>query len=155
LSGDQEAASNAVQRALALNPSCAVALYLAAQIHSFVGRSRTAVEYANRALRLSPFDLLAYEAYLAQGQAAIQDCQYDAAALHYAKAVQNNPGNGTNHLMYAIALALVGRVGEAGAAVKRGSELEPRFRAGWFYSFMTRELADRLVEGARLLALPV
>jgi hypothetical protein len=40
-------------------------------------------------------------------------------------------------------------------AVKRGSELEPRFRAGWFFSFMTRELADRLVEGARLLALPV
>ena len=155
LSGDSEAALNAVQRALAFNPSCATALYLAAQIHSFVGRSSAAVEYANQALRLSPFDLLAYEAYLAQGQAAIQDRRYDEAVSQYAKGVQNNPGNGTCHLGYAIALALAGRVSEAGPAVKRGLELEPRFRARWLYGFMTRELADRMVGGARLLALPV
>ena len=67
LSRDHEAALNAIDRALASNPSCATALYLAAQGTSFVGHSDKAAAYANRALRQSPFDLLVHEAYVALG----------------------------------------------------------------------------------------
>jgi tetratricopeptide (TPR) repeat protein len=84
---------NAIDRALASNPSCATALYLAAQLHSVVGHSDKAAAYANRALRQGPFDLLAYEAYLALGNAAITEARYEEAASFYSRAVQSNPNN--------------------------------------------------------------
>jgi hypothetical protein len=38
---------------------------------------------------------------------------------------------------------------------QRGLELEPGFQARWFYEFSTREIADKVAQGARLLGLPV
>jgi adenylate cyclase len=73
LSQDHEAGLNASERALALNPSCATALYLGAITNAFSGRPATATAQASRALRLSPFDLLVYLAHLAQGVAAVQE----------------------------------------------------------------------------------
>jgi TolB-like protein/class 3 adenylate cyclase/tetratricopeptide (TPR) repeat protein len=154
LGGDHEAALNAIDRALASNPSCATALYLAAQVHSFVGHSDKAIAYANRALRQSPYDFLAREAYVALGNAAIHDTRYEEAASFFAKAVQSSPTTGTYYLLQAMALAAAGRFEEAGSLVERGLELEPEFRVRWFRGFMTRELADKFVEAGRLLALP-
>ena len=73
LSKDYEAGLSASERALALNPSCATALYLGAATNAFSGRPAIAIAQAQRALRLSPFDLLVYLAYLAQGLAAVQE----------------------------------------------------------------------------------
>jgi TolB-like protein len=56
LSKDHKAALSAIERALALNPSSATALYWGALIHASNGNSAAATAYANRALRLSPFD---------------------------------------------------------------------------------------------------
>ena len=56
---------SAIERALSLNASCATALYFAAHVHAFDGNVDVARSYAHRALRLSPFDPLVYEAHLA------------------------------------------------------------------------------------------
>jgi adenylate cyclase len=154
LNGGHEVALNAIDRALASNPSCATALYLAAQVHSIVGHSDKAAAYANRALRQSPFDLLAYEAYLALGNAAITETRYEEAASFYSRAVQSNPNNGTNYLLHAMALALAGRLEEARPLVERGLEREPEFRVRWFRGFFAPELADKFAGAGRLLALP-
>ncbi len=58
LARDFEAASGAIARALSLNGSCATALYWGAHIHGCSGDPALAEDYANRALRLSPFDPL-------------------------------------------------------------------------------------------------
>jgi adenylate cyclase len=154
LSGGAETALNAVDRALASNPSCATALYLAAQVHSIAGYSDQATAYANRALRQSPFDLLVHEAYVALGNAAVHDARYDEAASSYARAVQSSPKTGTYYLMQAMALALAGRLEEARSLVEPGLCREPEFRVGWFRGFFTEQLANKFMEAGRLLALP-
>src|SRR5215213_1801569 len=90
LSQDHEAGVSAIERALALNPSCATALYLGAITNAFAGHPAAAMVQASRALRLSPFDLLVYLAYLAQGVAAVQDGGYEEAGSCMERMLQAN-----------------------------------------------------------------
>jgi adenylate cyclase len=155
LSKDHEAALGAVDRALALNASCAAAHYFGALIQAYAGQPAAAAANANRALRLSPFDPFAGVAYNALGAAAIQEARYDDAASYFAKAVQANPRMSTYYLLQALSLALAGRLEEARPSVRRLLELEPSFRSRIIFEFgFVRTLADKFAEGARLLGLP-
>ena len=155
LSKDHEAALSAVERALSLNASCATALYFGALIYAFAGNPAAATSNANRALRLSPFDPLAFMAHLALGAAAVQETRYDEAASHFAKAVQANPRFSTLYFFHAASLALAGRQEEAQPIVQRLLELEPGFRLRLLFEVgVAQAVADRLAEGGRMLGLP-
>ena len=155
LSKDHEAALGAVERALALNASCATAHYFGALIYAFAGHPAAAAANANRALRLSPFDPFASFAHNALGAAAIQEARYDEAAAHYAKAVQANPRFSTLFFFLAVALALAGRTAEARPVVRRLLELEPNFHSRLILEVgYAPTIAERFLHGARLLGLP-
>ena len=156
LSKDYKAALSAIERALSLNPSSATALYWGALIHASSGNSAAATAYANRALRLSPFDPVAFAAHGALGHVAFQEARYDEAASCYAKAVQANPRFSLYYFVQAIALALAGRVEEARPIVGQGLELNPGARISEVleYALPHPALADKFIEGARLLGLP-
>ena len=155
LSKDHATALSAVDRALSLNASCAMALYFGAYIHAISGKPATATTHANRALRLSPFDPFAFMAYSALGAAAVQEAHYDEAASHFAKAVQANPRFSTLYFFQVASLALAGRKEEARSIVQRLMELEPGFRLRLVFEVgMVRAVADRFAEGARILGLP-
>jgi adenylate cyclase len=155
LSKDHKAALGAIERALSLNPSSAAALYWGALIHAYSGNLATATAYANRALRLSPFDPVAFVAHAALGQVAMHEARYDDAASHYAKAVQAKPRFSTLYLGQALALALAGRVEEARPIVGQFLELAPGFHSSVIFELgVLGVLADKFVEAARLLGLP-
>jgi adenylate cyclase len=155
LGKNHEAASNAIRRALSLNPSSAAAHYMAAQIHCFSGDGAAATVHAHRALRLSPFDPMAYLAHAALGVVAMQEARYDDAAASYAKAAQTSSGYGPLYMGQAAALALAGRLQEARAIARRGLELDPGFRVRTFLEFgMPADIADKYANGGRLLGLP-
>ncbi|MBB3457193.1 TolB-like protein/class 3 adenylate cyclase/Tfp pilus assembly protein PilF [Rhizobium sp. BK313] len=155
LGKDQEAALNAAERALSLNSSCATALYFGSVIYAFAGQDAKATSNAERALRLSPFDPMAFAAHLALGTAAIQQKRYDEAVSHCARAAQANPRFSTLYFFQAASLALAGRQVEARPVVQRLLELEPGFRLHVFFELgMVRAVADRFAEGARILGLP-
>jgi tetratricopeptide (TPR) repeat protein len=155
LSDEQETAFAAIDRALSLNPSSATTLYLAAQAHGMAAHGATATSLANRALRLSPFDPLAFEAHLALGEVAVHESRYDDAALSFARIGQINANYSTGYFFQAVALALAGREEEAKAVVGRGLALEPTFQVRVFsLHFWGRRLGEKLAEGARLLGLP-
>ena len=158
LGHDFEAASGAIARALAVNGSSATALYYGAHIHAFSGDAALAEEYAVRALRLSPFDALAFEGFFAQASVRIRDRRFDEAAAHMARAVQANPRFSSLHVVHAAALALAGRIEDANAVAKLALELEPTFRVGpWKHivpKFMLPELWRPLLDGMRLAGLP-
>ena len=155
LSREHEAALGAIDRALSLNASCATALYLGAQANALAGHPAKAISFANRALRLSPFDPLAFQAHMALGEAALLEARYDDAASCFARAAQANTNFSTAYFCQAIALALAGRVEEAEPLVRRGLELEPGFRIRMFFELgLAPALAERLAEGSRLLGLP-
>ena len=154
-SGDHETALSAIDRALSINASSATALYLGAQAHGLSGRTATAISFANRALRLSPFDPLAFEAHMALGEAALRETRFLDAAQGFAKAAQSSPNFSSAYFFQAIALALAGREEEARPLIRRGLELEPGFRIRLIHEHgLAPGLVEKLVEGARLLGLP-
>ena len=108
LAQEHDVALSAIDRALALNPSCATALYLGAMVNGFANRSKVST-LAGRALRLSPFDPLALEAHQALAMVAVGLVNYDEAASCFARVSQINPRYSTGYFSHAIALALAGR----------------------------------------------
>ena len=86
LGHDFAAASGAVTRALSLNASCATAFYFEAHVNAFSGDPAIAEEYANRALRLSPFDTYVYFAYQAKALGCVSAERHEEAAVNFAKA---------------------------------------------------------------------
>jgi len=157
LSKDHKAALSAIERALSLNPSSATALYWGALIHASSGNSAAATADANRALRLSPFDPVAFAAHEALGHVAFQETRYDEAASHYAKAVQANTRFSLLYFVQAAAMALAGRVEEARPIVGQLLELEPGVRISEVLEYaplLPRALTDKFMEGARLVGLP-
>jgi adenylate cyclase len=155
LGADLDASLHAIERALAFNPSSAVAHYFGAQLYAWGGDSVAAAAYAQRALRLSPFDLEAYGAYLALGIAALHEGRYDEAAAWYAKSAQANPRFGTLTLGHAVMLALAGRMEEARQVCARGLELEPTFRIRVIREIgFAPAITDKIVHALRLLGLP-
>jgi TolB-like protein/class 3 adenylate cyclase len=157
LSEDQRTALSAIERALSLNPSSATALYWGSLINSFHnGNFAAATAYANRALRLSPFDQVAFCAHAALAHAAVHEGRYDDAASCFAKAVQNNPRFSFLYFLQAIVLVLAGRIGEARPIVEQGLKLEPgvRIREVLERAMHYRPLTEKYLQGARLLGLP-
>ena len=153
--GAQDAGLDAIDRALAINPSCALACFLGAQANALAGRIGPAVNLANRALRLSPFDPLAFEAHMALGEAALQDGRHGEAAESFARAGRSSTNFSTAYIFEGIALALAGRPEEGRVAAERGMMLEPGFRIRLFSVHgLGRDLAALLAKGARQLGLP-
>ena len=140
LGHDFDAAAGAIARAVSLNGSCATAFYLGAHIHAMKGDAAIAEDFAEKALRLSPFDPLSYFALHAMGTVRVRKGQFDDAAAYYLKATQANPRFSVLYALHASALARAGRLDEArlvasstpggGAELPVGS-LRSGFRSGF------------------------
>jgi adenylate cyclase len=152
LEKDLDAALDAIERALSLNASSAVALYIGAELYAFRGEPSNATAYAQRALRLSPFDPLAWAAHVAMATAAIHEGRYDDAAAFFARAARASPGHGHFLLSQAEALALGGRLEEARPIWGQGLKLEPNYRIRLIREIgLMPAIEDKLVKAARLL----
>ena len=148
-------ALNVIARALSLNPSCAIAHHQASHINAFAGNSAAATLHAERALRLSPFDLLTWSAFYSFGVVAVHEGRYDEAVSWFAKVVQANPGSAALFFMKACALALAGRIDEGTTAARHALQSSPGLRIRYFSEVgMAPSIAGKFAEGARLLGLP-
>jgi adenylate cyclase len=157
LGHDFGAASGAVARAVALNGSCATAFYFGAHIHAMGGDAATAEDFAERALRLSPFDQFSYFALLAIGTVRLRNGRFDDAASYYSKAVQANPRFSVLYALHTSALAQAGRVDEARLVVSRLLALDPNFRVQPFkagFSHFHPDLIESVSAGLRKAGLP-
>jgi TolB-like protein len=156
LAHDWDAAFNAIERAVSVNASSSAAYYLGAFLYGINARSVTAASYAHQALRLSPFDPLAYHAYLALTFAAIQEERYDEAAAHGAKLAQISPNLGGHVICYAVALALAGRMEEARLVCARAREIEPAISISQARSITggATNLGEKWERAYRLLGVP-
>jgi tetratricopeptide (TPR) repeat protein len=157
LGHDFPTASSAIARALQLNSSCAIAYFFGAHVYAFCGDTATCRDYAQRGLRLSPFDQLAWIGHQALGLADLRERNYDEAVGHFAKAMQLNPRFSYLSIVQTTALALAGRHDEAKAMAKRILDLQPGFQSGPFLAFAAftkPELVEALTTGLRTAGLP-
>jgi adenylate cyclase len=127
---DREAALQALEAALALSPSCALAHVLGSVVMAFAGDAERAIEWGERALRLSPFDPMVYAPLFSIALGRLQLGKYEAAAEAARKIVRANPYWSLAHVVLAATQARHGRLDVAKAAAKRALELQPGFTIG-------------------------
>ena len=153
---DYEAAMNAIDHALALNGSSALALGLGSTILAHDGRIEQAIEYGERALRLSPHDPTAYLQFTALGIAHLAAGRFEQSAAACNKASQSNPRFSFPVVLQAAALCRLGRAHEAKAVARRVLELEPRFSIAQFVKSHTGrpEIWNPVGDALRQVGLP-
>jgi tetratricopeptide (TPR) repeat protein len=125
---DHDAAFVAFEAALALSPSSALTYYCGSAILGWSGEAERAIEWAERAIRLSPFDPWRFAAYHALTLGHFHRGRYQEAADSAHKAIQANPGHSISQMLLAAALVKLRRIEEAKAAAARVLELQPSFR---------------------------
>ncbi len=135
---DFAAASGTIERALRQNSAYAPALYMGAMFHAVSGEQAIAEDYATRALRLSPFDPLAFNAHLALGAVAVRRRSYEQAAEHFGRCAQANPRFSPAFVNRTYSLALAGRREQAEEAAATVLKLEPNFSVRRLFSAYAR-----------------
>ncbi|MGA8653142.1 MAG: tetratricopeptide repeat protein [Xanthobacteraceae bacterium] len=123
------------EQALALDRNLAAAHGLIGGAKYFSGRGAETEAHTREALRLSPRDTSTYLWLGWVGNAKTQLGADEEAVARYRRSLNANRNFAGGHFFLASALALIGQLGEARAAVQAGLVLDPtltirRFRAG-------------------------
>jgi adenylate cyclase len=129
---DRIAALDLFDRALALSNSNALSLSCSALALSWMGRTEVAIERAQRALRLTPFDPLNYLAHNALAISYFQRGQYADARDAARRSIQSNPQFGMSHAFLAAALVRLECNEEAKAEAQQAVTNDPNFSISRF-----------------------
>jgi TolB-like protein len=154
---DRATATEAFERALALSPCSAFALFLGCIVMAWGGDADRAIDWADRALRVSPIDRLAFMPHHATAIAHFSRGRYEAAANAARQAVQANPGFSVPRCMLAAALIKLGRTADAKAAAREALQLQPSFTASGFRDAvgMAPSVADSFMDAWGQAGLPL
>lgn len=153
---DRPAALEAFEHARALSPSSAFTLFLGCTVQAYAGNAERAMEWAERALRVSPIDKMTFLPHDALAMGHFLCGQYDEAAHAARRAVQSNPEFSVPHSLLAAALAELGQVEAAKAAAMQVMVLQPSFSAREFCAAVgiAPALANPLTKAWRRAGLP-
>jgi TolB-like protein len=154
LSGDFDAATEILDRAVALNPNSAVAWNYRGMACQFMGQAEEALRSFERGMRLNPLDPMLYGTFAVMGFAFISLRRFDEAVAAAKKSLRKNQAFTTAYRCLAAALAHLGRDAEASEAVLRILELEPDFRVSEWAARTRQWRAGLLVDGLRKAGLP-
>src|SRR6516225_6227040 len=153
---DRRAAIEAFEAALALSPSCSIALIFGSTAMGWANEAERALEWGERAVRLSPFDRLIYAAHIGLAVGHFAQDRFEEAVSAARRAIQSNPGFSVAHWVLAASLAGLGRIPEAKIAAAKVLALSPNFTtAGTFAGIgVATTLAARFTEACRAAGLP-
>jgi adenylate cyclase len=153
---DYTTALDALDRALALSPSSALAFGFSSIVRAWMGDSATAITHAKIGIRLSPYDPLIYLPYVGLAYAHFFAGDWAEAASAASKASQANPRFSVPCYLLTAALIRLGRVGDAKASSRRVLELQPGFTVGTLVSsdITTPERMASLADALHQAGLP-
>ena len=122
---DYETTTAAFDRSFALSSSSALALGFSSIVRAWRGDDAMAVDQAERAIRLSPFDPLLYVPYIGLAYAHFAAGRFEEAATAASRASQSNPKFSMPYVLHAAALANLDRREEARVVADRLRQVEP------------------------------
>ena len=157
LNNDLATAIPWLDRAIALNPNSAAAYGRGAIVRNMAGAYALADEHVERAIRLSPFDPYMFAFTKARGDSHFFRRQLPDAIEWLRKSAQLNGYHSPTFLTLGSALAHVGQIEDARAAIRHLLELRPMSSTTWqrqHRHFQKRDDFEYLLEGARLAGLP-
>jgi adenylate cyclase len=145
-----------LDRALEMNGNSALAFGFSALVCTFSERFERAIEHAQKALRLSPFDPLNYHPYLALAFVYLFTDRFEEAVTCSTLGVQANPGFSLGHALLVASHANLDRLDAARAAAQRLIEIAPDFTVTGFLrmNLVRPSLMNALAEALRKAALP-
>jgi adenylate cyclase len=129
---DYDHAIELYDRALAANPSAAIAWLRSSATFSYIGETREARRRVDIGLRLSPYDAHVFFSYGLAGLARYADGDFAAAASWGRRAMALNPRFVGNLRFLAASQAASGQVDEAREVGETLLRLNPKFRARAF-----------------------
>jgi TolB-like protein/Tfp pilus assembly protein PilF len=150
------------EQALALDRNLARAHALIGLAKCFLGRGAETEPRINEAFRLSPRDILAPRWMVWVGVAKVQLGADAEAVVWFRRGIDANRNFSIAHFNLAAALARLGELDQARAAVKAGLALDPRFTIRRYRDFFkaasdnptARAGRERVIEGMRLAGVP-
>jgi len=153
---DRPTAFQALDAALTLSPSSAFANNMGSVLFGWAGEAERAVEWGERAVRLSPFDPLNFVAFGGISAGHFIRGRYAEAADAARKAIQVNPLFTVSYMLLVAALAKLGQIEEAKAVGARLLELQPSFSIGRMSAAvgMVPSVAAGLTDAVRSAGLP-
>jgi len=153
---DRAAAFEALETALKISPSYAFTYHLGSIPFAVAGEGERAIEWGERALRLSPLDPSSYVPGCAIALGHFQQRRYEEAANAARRAIQANPKFSFSHVLLTAPLAKLGRIDEARAAAARALALQPGFTTrGWCGAVgISEALAASLSDALRSAGIP-
>jgi adenylate cyclase len=128
LTRDHDLALAAVDRAISIDPNGALILGFDAITRCICGVYDRAIEHAEKAMHLSPYEPLAYYAAFACALASLLSGRIEEAVAHSHKAIEGNRNFAFPYCVLALAFARFGRRDEAEDAVRQMANAAPRFR---------------------------
>jgi TolB-like protein/class 3 adenylate cyclase/Flp pilus assembly protein TadD len=143
------------ERALALDRNLANAHGIIGLAKYLIGRGEETETHVHEALRLSPGDTFVYFWMTFAGVAKLQLGRDEEAVSWFRRGIETNQNFPPAHFYLAAALAHLGQLDEAQAALKAGLALDPaftlsRFRAGAASDNQTYlEQRERVIQGMR------
>jgi adenylate cyclase len=129
---DYDHAIELFDRALAANPSAAIAWLRSSATFSYIGETREARRRAEIGLRLGPYDAHVFYGYSVMALAAYAAGDYDEAVRWARRSAALNPRFTANLRFLVAGLAAGGKLEEASEAARTLLRLEPGFRARRF-----------------------
>jgi tetratricopeptide (TPR) repeat protein len=148
------------ERALALDPNLATAHAWIGLAKTYLGRPAETEGHVREALRLSPRDIFALRWMLFVGHAKLLLGADEEAATWLGRGIETNRNYPLGHFLLASALALLGKLDQAKAAVRGGLALDPGFTMHRYSTNLSSNdpmyLAgrERIYEGMRLAGVP-
>jgi TolB-like protein/class 3 adenylate cyclase len=155
---DYDTALTAFDRSFALSSSSALALGFSSVVRAWKGHDAIAVEQANRAIRLSPFDPLIYLPYIGLAYAHFAAGRFEEAVAAASLASQSNPRFSVPQILHAAALGGLDRKEDAKKVVQRLLELQPGITVATAIlsaRYINPQNVDALENALRRAGLPV
>ena len=156
LAHEHGTALGAFDQAIAVNSNSMLAYSLSSVFRAFTGDFVLATEHSARALRLSPFDLLRYNSYLALAFVNFIDGRFGDAVAAAMSGLQANPAFTPMHAFLIASQVGLGRIEDGKASAARLLELAPDFTVGGFakMAFTRAEWIEAFVSELRRAGLP-
>jgi TolB-like protein/class 3 adenylate cyclase/Flp pilus assembly protein TadD len=150
------------EQALALDRNLVGAQATVGWAKYILGRGEETEAHINEALRLSPRDTDVYIWFLAVGVAKVQRNADTEAVAWFRRSIDANRNHPAAHFVLAAALARLGELDQARAAVKAGLAVNPRFTTRRYRNFTSTWSdnpiflagCERNIEGMRLAGVP-
>lgn len=146
-----------VKRSLSINNSSNRAWIASGMIHCYVGEPETAIEHAEKAMRLSPLDISMWVACWVMATGNLQLGNYQEAAVWANKSIRRHPENLSAKYILVASLAQLDRNSELKATISEIMAVDPEISVDRFVKIHPvaryRNL-DGFLEGLKKAGLP-